>query len=376
MIPYWLVINRDGTVETWRQYRLKFSRTTILSDKLCIRSMRNPVKANIHRPVWIWMDDDIIQLFLSCRILDESGSDSEVEDDDSINSCYSSLSDFVSEMRSSGICGEIRENRIYPENQEKTACVEYATVYSPPEELQIPERTNQSNTNHDANPLMSESTISSSSEMNSKLDSPTEERTNLLADPSGNLLDVDSKSSSATITPVAKYFPRPMFEPRVFPSEKDATQVLSPETRRKLPFNGSKPRVSITGHEASTSPSLLEQVGNEINATMAGRVVSNMAKLASDKMSELLGRCCVHTYLCSDELLSTRWNQFPGQSTTIDIVDEPCQSSTTVSLPFSEPQNRKTQFNQIWWASCADQSRQSTARSHATAECRIASHDA
>lgn len=39
---------------------------------------------------------------------DESGSDSEEEDEDNTNSCYSSLSDFVSEMRSSGICGEIR----------------------------------------------------------------------------------------------------------------------------------------------------------------------------------------------------------------------------------------------------------------------------
>lgn len=47
------------------------------------------------------------------QILDESGSDSEEGEDDggddgSPNSCYSSLSDFVSEMRNSEICGEIR----------------------------------------------------------------------------------------------------------------------------------------------------------------------------------------------------------------------------------------------------------------------------
>ncbi len=41
------------------------------------------------------------------QISDESGSDSE-EEEDSPNSCYSSLSDFVSEMRNSEICGEIR----------------------------------------------------------------------------------------------------------------------------------------------------------------------------------------------------------------------------------------------------------------------------
>ncbi len=41
-----------------------------------------------------------------CEISDESGSDSEEED--SPNSGYSSLNDFVSEMRNSEICGEIR----------------------------------------------------------------------------------------------------------------------------------------------------------------------------------------------------------------------------------------------------------------------------
>ena len=48
------------------------------------------------------------------KISDESGSDS---DDDDTNSCYSSLSDFVYEMRNSGICGEIRgkKNRLKKE---------------------------------------------------------------------------------------------------------------------------------------------------------------------------------------------------------------------------------------------------------------------
>jgi len=52
----------------------------------------------------------IKRIFSFFRILDESGSDSEEEEEeaDSPNSCYSSLSDFVSEMRNSEICGEIR----------------------------------------------------------------------------------------------------------------------------------------------------------------------------------------------------------------------------------------------------------------------------
>jgi len=124
-------------------------------------------------------------------------------------------------MRNSEICGEIRgfilkqfvfdflfvfvfgieENKIYPENQEQTACVEYSTVFSPPNQLQIPE--SQQTT---SNPSMSESTISSSS--NSQLNSPSEEHPRRLPDLSNTILEIDSKSSSATITPVTKTFPK------------------------------------------------------------------------------------------------------------------------------------------------------------------------
>ncbi len=48
------------------------------------------------------------------KISDESGSDSE---EDNSNADYSSLTDFVSEMRNSEICGEIRgkKNRLEKE---------------------------------------------------------------------------------------------------------------------------------------------------------------------------------------------------------------------------------------------------------------------
>ncbi len=97
----------------------------------------------------------------------------------------------------------ILENKIYPENQEKTACVEYSKVYSPPEELQIPEATNKNST-------MSESTISSSSNSDTQFrrNSPIEEINGITPDVSGTIFELDSKSSSATITPVAKSFPK------------------------------------------------------------------------------------------------------------------------------------------------------------------------
>ena len=57
---------------------------------------------------------------------------------------------------------------------------------------------------------MSESTISSSSDSlgNSTLNSPSEDSNGTPPDLSNTLHDIDSKSSSATITPVAKSFPK------------------------------------------------------------------------------------------------------------------------------------------------------------------------
>ncbi len=104
--------------------------------------------------------------------------------------------------------------KIYPENQEKTACVEYSTVYSPPEELQIPENSNKTTSpnasGNESSQSMSESTISSSSNSlaNSRLNSPNEDTNENLPDLSNTIHDIDSKSSSATITPVTKSFPK------------------------------------------------------------------------------------------------------------------------------------------------------------------------
>ncbi|CAF2650409.1 unnamed protein product [Rotaria sp. Silwood2] len=222
---------------------------------------------------------------------DESGSDSEEEEEDSTNSCYSSLSDFVYEMRHSGICGEIRENKIYPENQEKTACVEYSTVYSPPDALQIPENTKKHLTTNESNPSMSESTLSSSSnsDITSKFNSPMDENTRVLSDLSGTIIDIDSKSSSATITPVAKIFPKPLFDSKTSQSERTSTQSSPPsENHQKILSNTQKQHDQESENNKTSSPSLLEQMTDEINSTTAVRVVSNIAKLATNKMSEML----------------------------------------------------------------------------------------
>ncbi|UJR10094.1 hypothetical protein I4U23_014316 [Adineta vaga] len=251
---------------------------------------------------------------------DESGSDSE---EDSGNPDYSSLSEFVSEMRNSEICGEIRVAKIYPENQEKTACVEYSTVYSPPEELQIPdEASNQmpspNASGNESSHSISESTVSSStnSQANSGLNSPSEEMKEIISDPSNALYDIDSKSSSATITPITKNFPKPLFDSKTLTSGNNSAQSSPPEnhTKNVITQGSINQRVSAmmtrtdshdsntnaivtktgrvnkveTENATPTNASLFQQVGEEINSTTAGRVVSNMAKMATHKMSELL----------------------------------------------------------------------------------------
>ncbi|CAF3470942.1 unnamed protein product [Rotaria sp. Silwood1] len=168
---------------------------------------------------------------------DESGSDSE---EDTSSSDYTSLSDFVSEMINSEICGEIRVVKTYPENQEKTACVEYSTVYSPPEYLEIPDsgsnKTPSPNTSgNESSQSMSESTISSSSNslVNSRLNSPSDDTNDIIPDLSSSIHDMDSKSSSATITPVTKSFPKPLFDSKTIMNEDNTGQISPPEIRPK-----------------------------------------------------------------------------------------------------------------------------------------------
>ncbi|CAF3593459.1 unnamed protein product [Rotaria socialis] len=271
---------------------------------------------------------------------DESGSDSE---EDGTNSDYSSLSEFVSEMINSDICGEIRIARIYPENQEKTACVEYSTIYHPPEELEIPDNgSNKNASGNESSQSMSESTISSSSNslVSSRHNSPSEDTNNLIPDLSGSVHDIDSKSSSATITPITKSFPKPLFDSKVFIDEENTEQASPPETRAKniltqgTSSQRARPRVPRTdSHDSATSAlsiksgkshkgdsesvspanhSLLQQVGDEIHSTMAGRVMSNMAKMASSKMSELLATSAENPRQANSQLIrATRPPPFP-----------------------------------------------------------------
>lgn len=101
------------------------------------------------------------------------------------------------------------DNKIYPDNQEKTACVDYSSVYNPPEELQIPESLSRVPHANESNQAMTGSNRSSNADFTSSIMSPREEQFKGLSDVPGAICDMDSKSSSsATITPVAKSFPK------------------------------------------------------------------------------------------------------------------------------------------------------------------------
>ncbi|CAF5217783.1 unnamed protein product, partial [Rotaria magnacalcarata] len=155
-------------------------------------------------------------------------------------------------MRNSGICGEIRENKIYPENQEKTACVEYATVFSPPEQLQIPPNPNKVSS-------MTDSTLSvnSNSDETSKLDSPMEGSYRVAPDLSGIRMNTDSISSSAAITPVTKNLPK------TSQNEENSVQPTLSESSIEIHINNEKQSNQSSENNAHLSPSLFEQMGDD-----------------------------------------------------------------------------------------------------------------
>lgn len=151
---------------------------------------------------------------------------------------------------------------------------------------------------------MSESSISSGSNSlsNSGLNSPTEDTPEPYPDLSNAIHDLDSKSSSATITPVTKSFPKPLFDTKTLPSGDNSVQSTSPEHRPKVQPTSQRTSTVVSRTNSndlsnktprlqkadSENQSFMQHVGDELNSSVAGRVVSNMAKMATNKMSELL----------------------------------------------------------------------------------------
>ncbi len=83
-------------------------------------------------------------------------------------------------------------------------------------------------------------------------------------------------------------FSRPFFGSKTSQSEENSTQSSSPENHHPIQPNISKQSSHDSENHPLLSPSLLQEVGNEMNSTVAGRAVSNIAKKATNKISELL----------------------------------------------------------------------------------------
>jgi hypothetical protein len=82
---------------------------------------------------------------------------------------------------------------------------------------------------------------------------------------------------------------RPFFDSKTTSqSEENSTQSSSPETHRKTQLNISKQPSQDLENNTPSTPSLLKEVGDELSSTMAGRAVTDIAKIASNKMSELM----------------------------------------------------------------------------------------
>jgi len=74
---------------------------------------------------------------------------------------------------------------------------------------------------------------------------------------------------------------RPFFDSKTSQSEENSTQSSSPETHRKTQPNISKEPSQDSENNAPSTPSLLKEAGDEFSSTMAGKAVSNLAKLLS-----------------------------------------------------------------------------------------------
>jgi len=88
-------------------------------------------------------------------------------------------------------------------------------------------------------------------------------------------------------------FSRPFFDSKTSQNDENSARSLPSINPPQSQLDTSK----HPSHDEETNPpSLLQQVGQEFNSTMAGRAVSNMAKIATNKMSELLSKYSIDKY--------------------------------------------------------------------------------
>jgi hypothetical protein len=80
-------------------------------------------------------------------------------------------------------------------------------------------------------------------------------------------------------------FFRPFFDSKSSQSEENFAQSpFSPETHRKTQSIITKQ----SSQDSSNNPTSLQETNQELSSTIAGRAVSSIAKIATNKMSELL----------------------------------------------------------------------------------------
>jgi hypothetical protein len=88
-------------------------------------------------------------------------------------------------------------------------------------------------------------------------------------------------------------FSRPFFDSKTSQNDENSARSLPSINPPQSQSDVSK---QPSHDEETNPPSLLQQVGQEFNSTMAGRAVSNMAKIATNKMSELLSKYSIDKY--------------------------------------------------------------------------------
>jgi biotin carboxyl carrier protein len=81
-----------------------------------------------------------------------------------------------------------------------------------------------------------------------------------------------------------------VFDSKTSQNDENSTQSSPSANQSQIASDTSKEPNQDEENNPAQNLTLLQQMGHEINSTMAGRAVSSMAKIATNKMSELLSK--------------------------------------------------------------------------------------
>jgi hypothetical protein len=251
--------------------------------------------------------------------LSDESLESELDDD---SYSISSLDDSAPFEKRQIYTADGKPLGMFPKHQASTMCVDVVSVYQPPVDSDFKDLIERSpsaaSSNAESSPMTSSASSSSiNSEQNDDSMNKNEQEDNSHLNPDYDdenafinndplmhgkkvkplsilihekKLANDSKSSSATITPVNKYFPKPIFENASVESgsvsslnsQKQRTDSQSSTANRVLNKNNQSPR------NKPSSFALISQLSDDIFSDMANKAKNLTSNISNKKFANIL----------------------------------------------------------------------------------------